>query len=207
MSPIGRILRSVSAATLALGLAGVTGATGLVGAPADAAALPKPRSEEWWFVAWDIQNRVWQLTQGQGVTVAVVDSGVNARLPELRNVVLPGADARHGGTSNGWTDFDKTGGHGTGMAGLIAGQGGPSGMVGIAPRAKILPIVTDGLVTSIAQGIRDAADRGAQVINVSQASPYPGGCPVSAQTCCPASRTVPDRRARGRAWSGSAKTP
>ena len=33
------------------------------------------------------------------------------------------------------------------------------------------------------------------------------GCPVSAQTCRPARRTVPDRRARGRAWAGSAKTP
>lgn len=179
MTPTARILRGASAAILALGLAGVTG---LVGVPAHAAALPKPRSEEWWFTAWDIRNQVWQQTQGQGVTVAVVDTGVNAQLPELRGVVLPGGDARHGGTADGLTDIDTThGGHGTGMAGLIAGQGGPSGMVGIAPGAKILPVVINGLVGTLAQGITYAADHGAKVINLSQGTPYPGGCPGIAQ--------------------------
>jgi hypothetical protein len=178
VTPIARILRSVSAATLALGL---TGVTGLVGTPAHAAALPRPRSEEWWFTAWDVQNRVWQQTRGQGETVALVDSGVNAQLPELRGVMVPGSDARHGGSGNGFTDIDKRGGHGTGMAGLIAGQGGPSGMVGIAPEAKILPIVSDGFVSTMDVAIRYAADHGAQVINVSQGAPYPGGCPGNVQ--------------------------
>lgn len=178
MTPIARILRGVSAATLALGL---TGVTGLIGTPAHAAALPKPRSEEWWFTAWDVQNQLWPQTRGKGETVALVDSGVNAQLPELRGVMVPGSDVRHGGTGNGFTDIDKTGGHGTGMAGLIAGQGGPSGMIGIAPEAKILPIVSDGFISSMGKAIRYAADHGAQVINVSQGAAYPGGCPEIVQ--------------------------
>lgn len=186
MTLSARVLRGAAAGVLALGLAG---ATGFAGAPAArGAALPHPRSEEWWFTSWDIQNKVWPLTQGQGITVAVVDTGVNARLPELKNVVLRGTDLRHGHSGDGRTDVKNYNlelgphssrfvGHGTGMASLIAGQGGPSGMVGIAPKAKILPIIIDGFVSTLSAGIRYAADHGAQVINLSQATPYPGGCP------------------------------
>ncbi|MFL5909186.1 MAG: S8 family serine peptidase [Gaiellaceae bacterium] len=174
-----RALRKVSATAVALGLAG---AVAMGSAAAHAAALPKPRSEQWWFTAWDIENQVWQQSRGQGITVAVVDTGVNANIPELRDVVLPGGDARHGYNTDGRTDTDRTDeGHGTEMAGLIASQGGPSGLVGIAPEVKILPVVTDGFPNTMGTAIRFAADHGAQVINMSQASPYPGGCPGDVQ--------------------------
>lgn len=172
-----RALRKLSATAAALGLAG---AVTMGSAPVHAAALPKPRSEQWWFTAWDIENQVWQQSRGHGITVAVVDTGVNANIPELRDVVLPGGDARHGYNTDGRTDTDRTDeGHGTEMAGLIASQGGPSGLVGIAPEVKILPVVTDAF--AIGTAIRFAADHGAQVINVSQAAPYPGGCPGGIQ--------------------------
>lgn len=143
--------------------------TALPAAPADAAALPKPRLQEWWFSAWDIPNKVWPLTQGQGITVAVVDTGVNANLPGLRGVVLPGLNARQNGTGDGRTDTDKYG-HGTGMAELIAGQGKDDGMVGVAPAAKILPITADDAPATQATAIRYAVDHGAQVINISLGS-------------------------------------
>lgn len=181
---IGRIFRRISTVTITLGLVAVTG---LGGTPAQAVSGLNPRSEEWWFTAWDIQNQVWNQTTGRGITVAVLDSGVNARLPELSNVVVPGTDKRLGGSGDGLTDVDDAGGHGTGMAALIAGQGGPSGMVGIAPDAKILPIVTTEGRVAVGEpahgggpatdlGIRYAADHGAQVIDVSLVGPYPGGC-------------------------------
>ena len=132
----------------------------LLGVPAQAAP-PKPRSEEWWFVVWDIQDKVWQQIRGQGITVALVDSGVNASLPELRNVVLPGFDARHGYHGDSRQDVknfdvgrdfepneDDSAGHGTGMAALIAGQGGLGGVVGIAPETRILPVVSDAFRTT-----------------------------------------------------------
>ncbi|GAA4609515.1 hypothetical protein GCM10023195_38460 [Actinoallomurus liliacearum] len=139
------------------------------GTPAEAAAAPGPRLEEWWFSFWDIQNKVWPITQGQGVTVAMIDTGVNGSLPGLQNVVLSGTNARRNGTGDGRVDTDKYG-HGTKMAELIAGQGQDDGMVGVAPGAKILPIVADDSPYTLADSIRYAVDHGAKVINISLGS-------------------------------------
>ncbi|MEV5704634.1 S8 family serine peptidase [Actinoallomurus sp. NPDC052274] len=148
---------------------------------ANADARPSPRDDEWWFTAWGIENMAWPQSTGRGMTVALIDSGVNADLPELSGAVVPGTDAtgRYGGDGRKDTDTDL-GGHGTGMAALIAGQGGPARVVGVAPDAKIMPIISDGYSATDVKAIRYAVDHGAQVINISQASPdLPG------QTCPP----------------------
>lgn len=150
--------RRFGAATLAVAF------TCSMALPAEAAA-PSPRSDEWWFRTWSVQEKVWPLTRGAGVTVALIDSGVNAKLPELAGAVLPGADTADGGT-DGRVDTDDPG-HGTALAAQIAGRGGgTTGYVGLAPEAKILPIhaSTNG---SIADGIKIAVDRGAKVVNIS----------------------------------------
>lgn len=146
---------------------------------AEAATYPRPLAQQWWFTAWAIDNKVWPLTQGEGVTVAVVDSGVQADLPDFSGVVLPGTDTTGGG-GDGRTDTDTAAvpGHGTGMASLIAAQGPGTGFLGIAPRAKILPIVGSSM-DSVSRGIRYAVDRGAKVINVSQGGA--GNCGESLQ--------------------------
>lgn len=119
-------------------------------------------------------SRAWKFSTGN-VTVAVVDSGVSAENPHLKGVVLPGVDLVEG--TNGWVD---THGHGTAIAAQIAGQEVEgSGVVGVAPSAKILPIrvYVDESSQSVdagkgpdpvrtAQGIRVAADKGAKVISV-----------------------------------------
>ncbi|WP_345469655.1 S8 family serine peptidase [Actinoallomurus oryzae] len=130
-----------------------------------------------------MEQRIWPTTQGEGVTVAVLDSGVNGAMPEIAGALLPGGDTSGRGT-DGRTDFHKTG-HGTSMSVLIAGQGGGrTRLVGIAPRSKILPvdvtggtITTDQLASPLAAGIRFAVDHGAQVINMSLAAPATAGCP------------------------------
>ena len=135
----------------------------------------RPRAGEWWLTTWKMQPIVWPLTEGAGVTVAVIDTGVQADVPDLRGAVLPGGDAT-GRHTNGETDLNTDGdGHGTMMAVLIAGQGRGTGMIGMAPQAKILPVVvtTGGSdATSdpgvIAAGITYAANHGARVIDVSQ---------------------------------------
>ncbi|MFB4303743.1 S8 family serine peptidase [Actinomadura sp. NTSP31] len=150
-----------------------------------ALAEPRPRKDEWWFPAWGIENDVWPLSKGAGVTVGVLDSGVNPHLPELSGVVLKGADTA-GGKSDGRKDLDAKGhGHGTTMAIMIAGQGGgSSGFAGIAPEAKILPVHVlsidvvgpdrvDGY-KAIADGIRFAVDKGAKVLNLSFGAGAPG---------------------------------
>jgi hypothetical protein len=136
-------------------------------ASAGSVPLPNMGSDgEWWFTTWKIPE-VWATgARGQGMTVAVDDSGVQASFPELRGVVLPGNDFRGGDGRTDGDHSDGNRGHGTAMAIDIAGQGGSMGLVGVAPAAKILPVV-NGYGSSLVQRIRWAIDHGAKVINIS----------------------------------------
>jgi membrane-anchored mycosin MYCP len=123
----------------------------------------------------------WEVTRGAGVTVAVVDSGI-APNPHLTGAVVDGVDLVGDGS-------DPTGradsyGHGTAIAGQIAARTiDGSGVQGLAPEASVMPVrvfagveeqqVEAGLGPStprLADGIRAAADRGAQIINVSMST-------------------------------------
>ncbi|MFI0410740.1 S8 family serine peptidase [Actinomadura sp. 3N508] len=120
------------------------------------------------------------MSTGEGITVAVIDTGVQADLPELQGVVLPGMNAESGG-GDARQDLDSVEdppGHGTAMAALIAAQGRGTGMVGVAPDAKILPVVAQS-IAAYTKGVRFAVDHGAQVINLSQG--VPGPCPEDLQ--------------------------
>lgn len=93
---------------------------------------------------------VWQQTRGEGVVVAVVDTGVVLEHPDLRNRLVPGFD---------FVDMDSspadTNGHGTHVAGLV----GANGLVlGAAPSSRIQPVrvlegTTSGSAFTVAQGI------------------------------------------------------
>ncbi len=138
------------------------------GGPAQTGLTPGPA--EWWLAGWQVQRKVWPLTEGAGITVAEVESGVQATIADLRGVVLPGANLTGTGGS-GDTDIQVgEDGHGTAMAVVIAGQGAGTGTVGIAPRARILPVIVGGSgpasVPTAAAGIRYAVSHGAQVINL-----------------------------------------
>ncbi|MFE1950386.1 type VII secretion-associated serine protease mycosin [Streptomyces sp. NPDC059524] len=163
-------------------LAALSGAV-LVGAVTPSADAATAREDQWHLDAMHA-DEMWKTSTGKGVTVAVVDSGVDPRLPDLRGRVLPGKDLswRPGDEH---TDYD---GHGTGMAALIAGTGAAgaqNGTYGLAPGAKILPIRIpdfienarkdgnpDSYPTFISKAIRYAADSDAQIINISQASEW-----------------------------------
>lgn len=139
--------------------------TGYLAGPA--AAAPSPHKEEWWFSGWALQQEVWPLTQGRGVTVALIDTGVNARLPDLNGRVVPGKDYEKP-SDRGMVDHDAGAGHGTGMASLIVAQGRATGWVGVAPEAKILPIANASQdADHVADSIRYAVDHGAKVISMS----------------------------------------
>ncbi|WP_431774763.1 type VII secretion-associated serine protease mycosin [Streptomyces cucumeris] len=118
-------------------------------------------------------ERMWKVSKGKGVTVAVLDTGVNASLPELRGQLLKGTDASHQG-SDPHKDPD---GHGSNMAGIIAGTGAGGGLQGLAPEAKILPIQVnkidarqDSYASVMSKAIRYAVDHDARVLNISQAA-------------------------------------
>lgn len=139
-----------------------------------------PSPDEWWLPDWQVPQQVWPVTEGAGVTVGVIDTGVEASVPDLRGVVVPGGDML-GDPGAGETDFDtRSDGHGTAVAVLIAGQGYGTGTVGIAPQARILPVhaATPGVAgdaDTLAAGIEFAVDHGAQVVNVSLGLPSPSG--------------------------------
>ncbi|MDY0810243.1 type VII secretion-associated serine protease mycosin [Kitasatospora purpeofusca] len=130
---------------------------------------------QWPLAVYQVESAVWPVSQGDGVTVAVIDSGVLKDHQDLTGQVLAGADFT-GEKSDGTVDNN---GHGTGMASLIAGHGhgDGAGIVGLAPKAKILPIrITldeESLSSrsSTALAIRYAVDHGAKVVNLSVGGP------------------------------------
>ncbi|MFJ5302469.1 type VII secretion-associated serine protease mycosin [Streptomyces sp. NPDC088350] len=140
-------------------------------------AAPTPLSAEWPLDAQHFDaSRIWRLSQGAGVTVAVVDTGVNARHPDLAGRVLPGTDVT-GQATDGRVDVSADS-HGTSVAGVIAGSGTTGkGMAGLAPRATVLPVrvsadnAADPL--ALARGIVYATDHRASVINISMVTTDP----------------------------------
>ncbi|MGK5442193.1 type VII secretion-associated serine protease mycosin [Micromonospora sp. URMC 105] len=142
---------------------------------AGAREVPKPPDGKWvrsqqWHLGYLQVAEAHRLTRGKGVVVAVPDTGVDPH-PDLRGNLLSGTDTIDGGSGNGIGDRDS---HGTGMAGLVAahGQPGNRGALGIAPEAKILPILVtppggDGQPDALARGIDYAVANGARVISVS----------------------------------------
>ncbi|MER7270204.1 type VII secretion-associated serine protease mycosin [Micromonospora carbonacea] len=148
-------------------------------APASAAPTcgptgnPAPTEVPWALTRLDPAS-AWRVTRGEGVTVAVVDSGVSATHPLLRGQVRPGRDFNALPSNAGQCD---AAGHGTIVAGIIAGREGTgSPFTGIAPAARILPVRVlpdtrrtndEGLPAQIGLAIRWAVDQGADVINLS----------------------------------------
>ncbi|MFI9342503.1 type VII secretion-associated serine protease mycosin [Streptomyces sp. NPDC052773] len=154
----------------------------LVGGTANQAHADSTRSQQWHLDAMRAEE-MWQVTTGKGITVAVLDSGVDPDNPDLRGRVLKGRDfAPADRPGDEHTDYDEELGHGTGMAGLIAGTGaygGGKGAFGLAPGAKILPVRLPATADynakkfneKVAEAIRYAADAGARVINLSVGLP------------------------------------
>ena len=157
-------------------------------------AVAEPlQDEQWAFAEGSVLDLpgAWALTQGAGAIVAVVDSGTKLDHPDLAPNVwanfreVPGNGADDDG--NGYVDdiygVDLTStraaqnlsdghGHGTHVAGIVAAAANRRGVVGVAPRAKLMTVrVLDdtgaGTTGAVAEGIRYAAANGARVINAS----------------------------------------
>jgi hypothetical protein len=146
----------------------------IVLAPALTQASPDapndPRFGEQWALTQVGAQCAWATTLGSpDVTVAVVDSGVDLGHPDLVDRLR--TDGRD--FVDGDADPSDENGHGTNVAGIIAATlDNNEGIVGLAPGIRILPVRVmnakgAGSDRSIARGVRFAADKGAQVINLS----------------------------------------
>ncbi|OKJ57586.1 S8 family serine peptidase [Streptomyces sp. CB02115] len=140
-----------------------------VGAAQPAAA--DTQSKQWYLSAMQAEE-MWKVTTGEGIKVAVIDTGVNSATPSLRGQVLKGVDV----TGAPGEETDDYLGHGTTMAELIAGTGNGGGLKGLAPGAKIIPVrMSDAdfmkknstIFSDTAKAIRAAADSDAQIISMS----------------------------------------
>jgi subtilisin family serine protease len=159
---------------------------------AGSSAVDVIRDNQQWVLGMLNAEAAWSVTRGAGVTVAVIDSGVNPYVSDLAGSVITGPDYTGVTTSPASKNW---GVHGTWMASLIAGHGhdgGLSGVIGIAPEARILSIrvIPDRqdphygkyereaetvIQQSLADGIAYAVAHGARVISMSIGYSAPSG--------------------------------
>ncbi len=163
----GRTGRWLSTVCSALGALAIASA-GL----APSAVADDVQSKQWYLDAMAAEE-LWTASTGEGVKVAVIDTGVNPSTSSLKGQVLvdevPKSVAYHA-----TNDYD---GHGTSMAELIAGTGAGGGLKGLAPGAKIVPyrIALKQLKDKTEkkkspnslEAIKAAADSDAKIINMS----------------------------------------
>jgi serine protease len=129
------------------------------------------RAQQWNLTRLKV-DEAWKRSTGAGITVAVIDSGVDAKHPDLAGNVLDGYDA----ITDRAGPVPDANGHGTHVAGAIAAvTGNGTGIAGTAPDVKILPVRVlgshgGGSMSDTAEGIVWATDHGAQVINLSLGS-------------------------------------
>lgn len=167
-----RILSAVLATAVLGALATGAGATVL---PAPRAAADAVRDRQYWLDEYGIRA-AWEVTRGAGVSIAIIDSGVDDGHPDLRGAVVDGIDVSGVGDSDGTRPVgSERPDHGTMVASLAAGRGsGPdAGVIGAAPEADLLsaslafgPQTRDGDV-QVAEAVRWAVDAGADVISLS----------------------------------------
>lgn len=136
-----------------------------------AMAVNDPYVGSEWHLARIGAPSAWDTAQGAGITIAVLDTGVNVAHPDLKDRIVPGFNVY-----NNTTDISDLCGHGTAVAGTAAASTNNAvGVAGVAGGATIMPIRIayqdstgcHAYASTIASGITYAADHGARVANVS----------------------------------------
>ena len=124
-------------------------------------------------IPWGVQRvgapAVWPRTEGEGAAVAVIDTGIDDSHPDLRGQVLGGVNVVDPKTPDAWRDDE---GHGTHVAGTIAGSGLDGGLAGVAPRAKVWAVKVldkdgNGNYSDVIAGIEWAMNHGIKIANMS----------------------------------------
>ena len=169
-------LRSITTA-----LAATVALVATSAAPATAATNDPLRPQQWGLDQVHAEQ-AWSASTGAGTVVAVVDSGVDLNHPDLQGQLVPGITTvgcgpqRQTCGNGSWVGMDgeaqEADTHGTHVSGIVAAAtGNGTGIAGVAPDAKIMPIKSledgSGSFEEIAAGIRYAANNGADVINLS----------------------------------------
>jgi subtilisin family serine protease len=186
-SRLARAAAAVTAAGLGLLPALLPAVTGSATAAADSV-----QDQQGWVLDMLDAPAAWQSSEGSGVVVAVIDSGIDPNVSDLTGSVINGPDYTGVHTSPDNADWGQ---HGTWMASIIAGHGhdgGGDGIVGIAPRSRVLSVrvIPDKgdpgyqaynreqeqqIQDELARGIRTAVADRARVISMSIGYSQPSG--------------------------------
>lgn len=154
--------RSIAAALVTLALAA---SMSVIAAPS--AFADDIRNREYWLTQSGIEA-AWEVSQGEGVKVAIIDSGIDKSHPDLKGVVVGGTDISGSGNATGTKGIGAEPEHGTLVATMLAGRGhkpkaakpstsakstpsatasekpavgaGPDGVIGVAPKAELLSV-------------------------------------------------------------------
>ncbi|WP_110514031.1 S8 family peptidase [Herpetosiphon llansteffanensis] len=133
-------------------------------------------NDEYYSEQWGLPkigaNGAWDMTQGNGLVIAIIDTGVSVTHPDLAGHVLPGYNA----LENNANSHDDEG-HGTAMAGIAAAvSNNGQGVAGLCWNCQILPVKVlnsdgEGTAADIIEGMYWAADNGARIISMSLGGP------------------------------------
>jgi subtilisin len=131
------------------------------------AAAPQPQIP--WGVARVGAPQAWPKTQGEGASIAVIDTGIDASLAELSGQVAGGVNILDPLHPENWKDDE---GHGTHVSGTIAANGLNGGLAGVAPRAKLWAVKVldkdgNGNYSDVIAGIEWAMNHGIKIANMS----------------------------------------
>jgi len=124
-----------------------------------------------WGVSRIGADKIWDTATGIGVTVAVIDTGVEITHPDLHGKVVKGYDF-----VNDKDSAEDDNGHGTHVAGIVTATQNNAGTVGVSHGTWVMPVKVlnsagSGYISDVAKGIYWATDNGAQVINLSLGTP------------------------------------
>ncbi|MEV8266055.1 S8 family serine peptidase [Microbacterium sp. NPDC076911] len=134
------------------------------------------RRAEYWLEDYGIYD-AWEVTRGEGVRIAIIDTGIGRGPAEFEGAVVAGTDVSGLGTPDGRTPVGAVDAdHGSWVGSLAAARGtsAEEGMVGVAPEAELLSVsvgfgaaAQKPFTEQIAEAIRWSVDNGADVINMS----------------------------------------
>lgn len=120
----------------------------------------------WSITAFDLP-KAWEYSQGDGVIIAVLDTGCQMEHEDLKDNLLEGMNI----IKPGEPPIDKVG-HGTHCCGILVAENNDIGVVGVCPKAKVIPVKVlddrgNGTLQNVAEGVRWATDRGVDIITMS----------------------------------------
>ncbi len=132
---------------------------------------PQPLQQIPWGIDRIDAEKVWGITTGDPIKVAIIDTGIDLNHPDLKDNIKEGMN-----TINPRKTYNDDNGHGTHVAGIVAALDNTIGVVGVGPKidlyiVKSLNAAGSGYLSDIIEGLEWAIQKRVQVINMSLGTP------------------------------------